>query len=122
MATSPPRFSDDERRVLQRVAERVVELRLEVPAILALETARPLSLVAGQAMIFFQPLVQALFRIREYQLFATLIERREAVDELSGLIESRADEAHERRRAERRSARDAKRAADDAKRSPRAGA
>jgi len=30
-----------------------VDLRLEVPAILALETSKPLSLLASQAMIFF---------------------------------------------------------------------
>lgn len=102
MATDAPRFTEDELRVLERVADRVVELRLEVPAVVTLESARPLSLIAGQAMVFFEPMVQALFRIRDYRLFAALIERREALDQLSRLIEQRADEARERRRAARR--------------------
>ena len=46
--------------LLERVAARVVDSRLEAPAILALETAKPVSLLAGQAMIFFEPLLQVL--------------------------------------------------------------
>jgi hypothetical protein len=98
MATEEPSFTEREREILERVADRVVELRLEVPAVLTLETARPLSLVAGQAMIFFEPLVQALFRLPDYRTFATLVERRDALERLTRLIETRADEAHERRR------------------------
>jgi len=51
--------------LLERLARRVAELRLETPAILTLETARPLSLVAGQAMLFLEPLAQMLFRFDE---------------------------------------------------------
>ena len=49
-------------QLLDRLAVRIVELRLETPAILTLETARPLSLLAAQAMMFFEPFAQALFR------------------------------------------------------------
>jgi hypothetical protein len=92
-------LGERERAVLQRLADRVVELRLEVPALLTLETTRPLSLVAGQAMLFFEPLVQALFRIEDYRLLAGLVERREAMEVLARMIETGADEAHARRRA-----------------------
>ena len=87
--------------LLERVAARVVELHLEVPAILTLESVRPLSLVASQAMIFFQPLVQALLRFPDYQRFAALAERREALDALTGLIERHAEESRTARRADR---------------------
>jgi hypothetical protein len=86
-------LSERERALLERVAERVVELHLEVPAILTLETARPLSVVAGQAMLFFEPLVQALLRIEDYRTFALLIERRDALEALTRRIEARADQA-----------------------------
>jgi len=92
--------------VLERVADRVVELRVEVPALLTLETARPLSLVAGQAMLFFEPMVQALFRLPDYRAFAALIERRETVDQLARMIETRSDEAYARRRAAKRAAKE----------------
>ena len=41
MASDTATLTADERRLLERLADRVVELRLEVPAILTLETARP---------------------------------------------------------------------------------
>jgi len=99
VANAPPNLTPDERRVLERLADRVVELRMEVPAILTLETARPLSLLAGQTMTFFEPVVQALFRVSDFRLYASLIERRECLELLARMIETRADDAHARRRA-----------------------
>jgi hypothetical protein len=78
--------------LLDRLAARIVELRLETPAILTLETARPASLLASQAMVFFEPFVQALFRLPDYRRFAALVERRVALEELTRRIEARADE------------------------------
>lgn len=86
--------------LLDRVAARVVELRLEVPAILALESGRPLSVVAGQAMLFFEPLVQTLFGLSEYRRYAALIQRRETIEDLIRRIESRAEAAREARRSQ----------------------
>jgi hypothetical protein len=77
--------------LLDRLASRIVELRLETAAILALETARPMSLLTSQAMVFFEPFVQALFRLPDYRRFAALIERREALEALARRIEYHAD-------------------------------
>lgn len=88
--------------LLERVAARVIELRMEVPALLTLESGRPLSLLAGQAMVFFEPFVQALFRMPDYRRFAALIERRATVETLIGMIERRADEADAERRRKRK--------------------
>ena len=60
-------LSLEDRALLEKLAQRVVELRLETPAILTLEGARPLSLLAGQAMLFFEPFAQALFRFGDYR-------------------------------------------------------
>ena len=88
-------LAPEDRALLERLARRVVELRLEIPALLTIETARPLSVLAGQAMLFFEPFVQALFRFAEYRRVAALIERRDALEELARVIEH---EAEERRR------------------------
>jgi len=91
--------------LLERLAARVVELHLEVPAILTLESARPVSLLASQAMIFFEPIAQALFPGDDYRRVARLVERRDALEALVRLIEACADQAHAARRATRRAAR-----------------
>lgn len=99
MASEKTALELDDQALLDRLAVRAVELHLEVPAILALEGGRPLSLVAGQAMLFFEPLVQSLFRLSDYRRYAALIERREALDHLLSRIEAHAEEARARRRS-----------------------
>jgi hypothetical protein len=88
-----------DRELLERLARRVVELRLETPALLTLETARPLSVLAGQAMLFFEPFAQALFHLTDYRRVAALVERRETLDQLVQMIETAADERERARRA-----------------------
>jgi len=99
-------ISPEDLALIERVADRVVELHMETPAILALETGRPLSVLAGQTLIFFEPLVTAFLRLSDYRRFAQLVERREVIEALIHAIESKADAAH----AERRAAAQARRA------------
>ena len=109
-STAPP-LSPADLELLERVDDRVVELRMEVPAILVLETATPMSVVAGQAMIFFEPFVAALLRLSDYRQFARLAERRDALATLIRLIETRAESAHAQRRADARARREGRAAA-----------
>jgi len=97
-----------DRELLERTALRVAELRLETPALLTLETARPVSLLASQTLVFFEPFVQALFALPDYRRFASLLERREALEWLAARIEHHASARQEREaasRAERRAGR-----------------
>ena len=101
-------ITTEDRALLTRIATRIVALRLEVPALLTIEGARPLSLLAGQAMVFFEPIVGAFLRLPDYRRFAQLIERRETLEILMRLIEEHADTAQTARQnsaAERRAAR-----------------
>jgi hypothetical protein len=99
---SEPTLTPEDLALLDRLAARVVELRMEVPAILALESGKPLSLLAGQAMIFFEPFVQALFSFPDYRRFAALIERRETIEALLVRIENESDRVQAERRARRK--------------------
>ena len=101
MGSEAPPLAAADLELLERVAARIVELHLEVPAILTLEGGRPLSLLASQSMIFFEPIVTALFRLDGYRRFAALVERRETIDHLTRLIEARAEQARAARRAAR---------------------
>ncbi len=97
MASSAPELAPEDVALLDRLASRIVELRLELPAILTLETCRPLSLLAGQTMAFFEPLATAVFPLPDYRRFAALIERRETVEALLRTIEKHVDQRDERR-------------------------
>ena len=89
-------LAPEDRQLLERLAQRIADLRLETPAILTLESTRPLSVLAGQAMLFFEPFAQAIFHYPDYRRLAALIERRDALEALTRLIEERA-EARERK-------------------------
>ena len=91
MASPADALGADDRALLERLATRIVDLRLEVPAILTLETGKPLALLASQTLTFFEPIVQSLFHLSEYRRFAALAERRDALEALIVMIEARAD-------------------------------
>lgn len=85
---------------------------MAVPAILFLESVKPLSFVGSQAMYFFEPMVRALFAVPEYERLAALMERRESVEALLVAIERRDEDerrAEKERKQRERDERDARR-------------
>src|SRR5262245_57033967 len=105
MASELPPLSPEDEALLDRLATRVVELHMEVPAILALETAKPVNVIASQALIFFEPMIQSLFRFADYRRFTTLLERREVMESLIRRIEQGSERARAQRDQARRAAR-----------------
>ena len=65
-AEGEPGAEDD--ALIEKLAERVVRMRMAVPAIFFLESSKPLAFVGGQLLIFLEPFVQTLFNFRQYQL------------------------------------------------------
>jgi hypothetical protein len=56
-------------------------------------------------MLFFEPFVLAMFRMPDYRRFATLIERRDVIEEMVQRIERGAEERRIARAAAKRAAR-----------------
>jgi hypothetical protein len=79
------------RDLIEKVAKKVVEWRLSVPAIVVLESAKPLSFVASQVMVFFEPIVQSLFNIKDYERFYEMLEDRRNLELLIQEIERQED-------------------------------
>lgn len=77
----------EERELLEKVAKKVVAWRMSVPAILFLESVKPLNFIGAQAMVFFEPIVQSIFSIKDYDTFRTAMERRETIEILIQIIE-----------------------------------
>lgn len=81
-------ISPEEDEVLERAAKKVVEWRMTVPAILFLESVKPLNYIGSQALVFFEPLVQTVFSIKDYDTFRTALEKRESIEALLRKIEA----------------------------------
>jgi len=73
--------------LMEKVAKKVVDWRLSAPAIVILESSKPLSFVASQAMVFFEPIVQGLFNFSDYRRFYEMLEDRENLERLIQEIE-----------------------------------
>jgi hypothetical protein len=98
----PPPLTENEAAVMERVAAKVVEWKMTVPAILFLESVKPLNYIGAQAMVFFEPFVQALFNIKDYDTFREMMERRENMERLLLKIEELDAQALDREKAARR--------------------
>jgi hypothetical protein len=77
-----------EREVLDNAAQLLIERRLTAPAILFLESIKPLSFITSQALVFLGPLVQALLSFADYQVFAEAVESRENLEWLIQRLEA----------------------------------
>jgi len=108
-----PELPAEDLALFTRIAEWLAARGLETPAILFLESVRPLSFVGSQAMVFLGPFAHALFTTSDYDRLARLLERRQNLERLVRAIETAADAREDARRAAKGDAR-TKRKADDA--------
>jgi hypothetical protein len=77
----------EEEAVLEKVAHKVVDRRMAVPAIVFLESVKPLNFIGSQALVFFEPIVQTLFNFKDYDTFRCALEKRESIEILLLKIE-----------------------------------
>ncbi len=86
LSTEEP-LTEVEAGIVEKIAAKVVSLKMTVPAILFLESVKPLNFIGAQALVFFEPFVQTLFNFKEYDTFRLMMERRENVERLLLKIE-----------------------------------
>lgn len=94
-----PAIPAEEDAVLEKIARKVVQWRMAMPAILFLESVKPLNYIGAQAMVFFEPIVQTIFNFRDYDVFRLAMERRENVENLLQKIEKHDAELYDREKA-----------------------
>ena len=83
-----PELSDDDRALLDRIAEGVKRRGLIEPAIFALESLKPLSFLGSQALHAVRPIAAATIGARHLERLARILERRDGVEELVKRIEA----------------------------------
>ena len=95
-------LSPEEQAVVDKIANKTVEKGMSVPAILFLESVKPLNFIASQVLVFFEPIVQSLFSFKDYDTFRTALEKRESIEILLLKIEEYDAVALKRRHPVRR--------------------
>ncbi len=90
-ATDSTKLEDCDTALIRKLADFVIRRNMSVPAVMFLESVRPLNYVGSQAMVFFKPILSRFFTKVEYDKLAALLEKREVIDRLIKEIEQRAD-------------------------------
>lgn len=83
----PPGLSEEDDRLLREVAAKVVRRGLATPAVLWLESLRPVSFLGSQAMHFLDPFVQVLGGGIAFGRLAAILEERRNLERLLEHIE-----------------------------------
>ena len=90
-ATEGEKLEDDDTVLIRKLADFVIRRNMSVPAVMFLESVRPLNFVGSQAMVFFKPILSRFFSRVEYDRITIILEKREVVDLLINEIEKKAN-------------------------------
>lgn len=101
----------EHKEVMDRFARKIIDWRMTAPAILFLESAKPLSFLGNQALVFFQPMVQAIFNFKTYDEVVEILEDRDNLEYLLSRLEQLEAERAREERDERKRRKEKKRAA-----------
>jgi len=82
-------FSEEEMKLLNKVADLINKKRLNTPAVMFLESVRPLNFLGSQVMVFLQPIVSFVISTKELDLLSKILEKRKSIPLLIELIEKR---------------------------------
>jgi hypothetical protein len=95
-------LTEAELGVIDRFAALVVKWDMTTPAILLLESVKPMNYISSQLLVFAEPIVQSVFNFRDYETFREALEKRQSIEETLQRIEARDALALKRRRAIRK--------------------
>lgn len=76
-----------DRQLITRLAQKIVQHGLAVPAVFFLEMVKYLSFFGGQLMVFFGPIITVFVQSESYYRYAELLEDRKNVEFLLSEIE-----------------------------------
>jgi hypothetical protein len=88
-------LADEDRVLVEKLADFVVRRRMSAPALMLLESSRPLNFVGSQVLAFLAPFATLVFAPAEYDRFVRLLERRKSIDWLVEAIAERESREHE---------------------------
>jgi len=80
---------EEEQAVLDKLARKTVQWGpgMTVAAILFLESVKPANFIMSQVLVFFEPIIQSVFSIKDYDTFRCALEKREMIEILIQKIE-----------------------------------
>ena len=81
-------LTDEDLALLDKLAGKIVQRRMAMPATIFLQSVRPLNAIGSQAMVFLRPFLTPLFKQADYDRVAAIMERREGIGALLDAIDA----------------------------------
>lgn len=88
-STADTELKDNDVLLIKKLADFVVRRNMSLPAIMFLESVRPLNFIGNQVMTFFKPILAHFFSANDYNKLANILENRKVIDILINEIEQR---------------------------------
>lgn len=73
-------WDEADRELVDKLASFIVRRGLSVPALMVLESSRPINFLGSQLLAFLEPFATLVFSRVEYARFVRLLEQRDSVD------------------------------------------
>jgi len=89
---SEPVSNIDYSELIKEIAGVIVRRRMTVPAILFIESAKPINRIAGQAILVVSPLIGLFVSYEKIEQFCDMLQDRRNVEKLLNEIKKQADE------------------------------
>ena len=80
---------EEDRVLLERVADAIVKRGMAAPAMLFLESMGPMNFLGSQALHFVSPIIECAFNAKEVSQVARLLERRDTISRLIILLDAK---------------------------------
>ena len=80
--------------LVEKISKYIVKKRMAAPAIMTIESLRPLSRIGSQLLYFLAPFAEVFFNAKEYEEFAAMLEHEEYVKLLMKRIDEIDEEMH----------------------------
>jgi len=107
--TPPDCLTEPQLALLRKLAAKVVERRLSAPAILFLESYRPMNFVGSQVMLVLKPVIDIFFTLPEWDELRKIMERRESIGLFLDMIDDEESRYLLTREAEKKAEKERKR-------------
>ena len=94
--------SEQANEMIDRIAKYLVQRKMAAPAIITIESLRPLSRIGSQVLYFLAPFDEIIFNAEEYQKFALLLEDQQNIKNLVNRIDELDVEMYKEERKHKR--------------------
>ena len=73
-------LEEEDLELLDKMAKKIVDIGMTAPAILFVESFKPMSFIGSQIMVFFEPYVKIIFSAKDYTRVHELMSERENIE------------------------------------------